>query len=201
MAKLAVSVVLIPPKNIQKLAIDINHSMEKTAVEDYVLDEKTCIPHITLLMGLVEEEQFPIVIERLNSLSNKFRALNLKIDRVHSKKREDGRIISGFEIGKTKELQELHEAVLEEMKNIFTYDGVSKEMFFTPPKLNEIPLFWVKGFAKTGVRENYRPHITLGIDETKEQVKPIEFKASELAFCQLGNYCTCRKVFSKNKLN
>ena len=94
----------------------------------------------------------------------------------------------------TVELQKLHEAILNEMSSIFTYEGVQKEMFYSPPPVNEIPLFWVKGFAETSVRENYKPHITLGVGEPKQAVSPVQFTASKLALCHLGNHCTCRDL-------
>jgi hypothetical protein len=55
--KIAVGVVLIPPAEIIKLAIDINKTFAETVAENFVLDSKTCIPHITLLMGLIVREQ------------------------------------------------------------------------------------------------------------------------------------------------
>jgi len=86
------------------------------------------------------------------------------------------------------------------MISVFTYDGAQKEMFYSPPPVNEIPLFWVKGFAKTSVRENYRPHITLGVGKPKQAIAPVQFTTSKLALCHLGNYCTCRDVLWSTSL-
>src|SRR3989344_2197566 len=192
--RIAVDIVLIPPDNIAQLAIDINKTFPETSGEDYVLDAKTCIPHITLLMGLITREQLPEVSRKLGALSDKFSAINLIITHVKSSVRPDGKVLSGLEIEKTAELQKLHETILDEMSQIFTYDDAQKEMFFTPPPVNEIPMFWVSGFAKTKVRENYRPHITLGIGVPNPITLPVLFTVSRLALCHLGNYCTCRKI-------
>ena len=51
--KIAIDTVLIPPDDVLQLAIDINKTFSNTAAESYILDPKTCIPHITLLMGLI----------------------------------------------------------------------------------------------------------------------------------------------------
>ena len=192
--KIAIDVVLIPPDNVIQLAIDINKTFPETGAENYVLDAKTCIPHITLLMGLITREQIPEVGRKLGVLAEKFSALNLTITHAKSSARPDGKVLSGFEIEKTAELQKFHETILNEMSSIFTYDGVEKEMFYTPPPVNEVPMFWVQGFAKTSVRENYKPHITLGVGEPKQEITPVQFTASKLALCHLGNYCTCRNV-------
>jgi len=200
MTKIAIDVVLIPPDNIIQLAMDINRTFSDTAEENYVLDAKTCIPHITLLMGLASRDQLPEVSHKLDVLAKKFSALKLKITHAKTSARPDGKVVSELEIDKTLELQKLHEGILDEMSSIFTYDGVRKEMFYNPPQVNETPLFWVRGFAKTRVRENYNPHITLGVGEPNKTVTTVEFTASKLALCHLGNYCTCRKVLFSTKL-
>jgi hypothetical protein len=192
--KIAINVVLIPPNDILQLAIDINKTFPNTAIESYVLDLKTCIPHITLLMGLVTRDQLSEVCNKLDSIAKKFSPLNLKITGTHISTRPDGKVLSTLVIENTVELQKLHETTLDEMSSIFIYEDVQKEMFYSPPPVNEIPLFWVKGFAETSVRENYKPHITLGVGEPKRAISPVQFTASKLALCHLGNYCTCRDL-------
>lgn len=198
--KIVVGVVLIPPDEIIQLAIDINKTFTETVAENFVLDFKTCIPHITLLMGLITREQLPEVERRLSVLADKFSALTLKITGLHISERSDNKVTSSFVIEKTVELQKIHEAVLAEMSSIFTYDNVRLEMFFSPPPVNKVPMFWVKGFAKTSVRENYSPHITLGKGRPKQEVGPLEFTASKLVLCHFGNYCTCRDVLWSTSL-
>ena len=192
--KIAIDVVLIPPDDIIQFAVDINKTFPETSAENYVLDAKTCIPHITLLMGLITREQVPEVSHKLNALVERFSALNLTITHAKSLARLDGKVLSGLEIEKTPELQKLHEAILNEMNSVFTYNGVEKEMFYTPPPVNEVPMFWVSGFVKTSIRENYYPHITLGVGELKQKIAPVRFTTSKIALCHLGNYCTCRNI-------
>jgi hypothetical protein len=192
--KIAIDVVLIPPDDILQLAIDINKTFPNTATENYVLDLKTCIPHITLLMGLITRDQLLEVCHKLDSIAKKFSPLNLKITGTHTSTRPDEKVLSTLVIENTVELQKMHEATLDKMSSIFIYEGVQKEMFYSPPPVNEIPLFWVKGFAETSVGENYKPHITLGIGEPKRPISPVQFTASKLALCHLGNYCTCRDL-------
>src|SRR3972149_2922682 len=181
--RIAVSVVLIPPKDILQLAIDINKTFPDTITGNYVLDPEACIPHITLLMGLIARKQLPDVYRGLDSIAKKFSALNLTLTGHTTTARPKGKVLSSLIIAKTLGLQELHESILVGMTSVFTYDGVQKEMFYSPPSVSEIPLFWVKGFAKDSVRENYKPHITLGLGELKDTIAPVEFTASKLALC------------------
>ena len=104
-SKIAIDVVLIPPDYIVQHAIDINKTFPETSAENYVLDAKTCIPHITLLMGLITREQVSEVSRKLDALVEKFSALNLTITHAKSSARLDSKVLSGLEIEKTPELQ------------------------------------------------------------------------------------------------
>ena len=192
--KIAVDVVLIPPEEIIQLAIKLNKSSSDTAKEDYVLDAETCIPHITLLMGLVSRGQIGEVTTKLTNIVEGFSALNLSATGFTSSPHPDGKIFSTLAIEKNPDLQKLHETILEELAPYFSWDNVKKEMFYSPPPVREISSFWVEGFGKNSVRENYDPHISLGFAELKQSFVPMQFIASKLALCHLGNYCTCRDV-------
>lgn len=197
---MAVGVVLIPPKEILELSINTNRSFPDTAAEDYVQDLKSCIPHITLLMGLMQGNKLTQVTKKLDKLAKKVLPLNLCISGVDVHERPNGKKISGFRIEKTLELQNLHETIIEAMKDLFGYAGVKKGMFYSPPPLDQVPNYWIQGFAKTKVRESYEPHITLGFGVPEGISYPMQFVASDLVLCQLGNHCTCRRVLARTKL-
>lgn len=197
---MAVDIVLIPPKEILDLAIKTNRNFKDTAAENYVQDLKTCLPHITLLMGLMDEDKLPKAVKKLDEVAKKFSALNLSIDGVDLSERSDGKKMSGFRVKKTLKLQSLHETLVEEMQDVFSYEDVKKGMFYSPPPLKDVPNYWVQGFAKTKVMGSYEPHITLGFGVPEELAYSIQFKTSDLALCQLGNHCTCRKILAKTSL-
>src|SRR4030042_6936257 len=175
--KIAVDVVLIPPEEIMRLAIDINKNFPENIKENYVLDSKTCVPHITLLMGLMERDQLPEITDKLNGVMENFSPLDLQIVDYKISKRPDGKTASSLIVEKTAELQKLHEIILEEMNSFFSYDNPEKEMFFSPPPVNELPISWVLGFAKNKVREKYSTHLSLGIGKIRSLPLPIQFKA------------------------
>lgn len=177
-----------------RLAIGINKDFPDSEKENYVLDPKTCVPHITLLMGLIERDQLPEIADKLDGIVSNFSLLNLQIIDYKISERPDGKIASSLVFEKTAELQKIHEAIIEGMSSFFSYDNPKKEMFFSPPSVNELPISWVLGFAKNKVRENYSPHMSLGIGKTNSLSLPIQFKASKIALCHLGNYCTCRDI-------
>ena len=196
--KIAVDIVLIPPEPIVKLAVELNKSFSDTAKEDYVLDAKTCIPHITLLLGLISRDKLGRINAELNSVAEKFFTLDLRATGFTSSPHPDGKMFSSLTIEKDLNLQKLHETVLEELKPFFSWDDVEKEMFYSPPPVREISSYWVEGFNKNSARENYNPHISLGFADIKKEFVPVQFVASKLALCHLGNYCTCRDIIWSN---
>lgn len=77
--KIAIDVVLIPPEEVIHLAIGINKDFPENIKENYILDAETCIPHITLLMGLVEKGQLPEVNQKLSILTGEFPPLSSEL--------------------------------------------------------------------------------------------------------------------------
>ena len=194
MNKIAVDIVLIPPDDIVQLAIDVNRSLPDTVAENHILGRKTALPHITLLMGLAAREELPEIYQKLTVLAQHFWTLPLKITGITTLKSSDDKMFCWLSIQKTQELQDLHEAVLTEMEPIFTYGDVQKEMFYSPPPVNEVPPFWVEGIAKNNVRSKYSPHITLGWGAPSTTMEPRQFIASKIALGHVGNHGTCRKI-------
>lgn len=187
--KIAIDVVLLPPKNIMEDAIELNKKIIKNSSHEVKLDKKNCVPHISLAIGCVEEENLSNIEEILNEIAKEFLPIKLKISKIKSTSK-----LSSFEIKRTEKLQKLHELIIGKLKSYFSFEANS-EMFYTPPKVNELTFYWMKNFAGTSILEKYSPHITLGYGEIGEkEYSPKEFISSELAVYQLGNYFTCRKV-------
>jgi len=201
-AQFAVDIVLIPPRSIREKAIQLNKRLAASAKADFLLDHQTCIPHISLLMGVVEEKRLGKLLEKLQLVANKTSALQLTIPAYAVSVLPNKKQISSLIIGKSHELQNLHETLLKKTKSLLEYGSVNKEMFFKgTSSVPELSILWVKRFLLDSSKINFQPHITLGLGEITGVSLPIKFKASELALCQLGNYCTCRKKLWSSRLN
>ncbi len=190
MAKLAVDVVLLPPEEIMEKAIKLNKKLLKGFDAKIVLNKKKCLPHISLAMGCIEEEKIPKIQGILKELADNFLPIELEVIGISASE-----TTPVFGITKTKKLQNLHESVMEKMAPYVNYNP-KKEMFFTPKEIENPPtLDYVRNFKEKSSFENFSPHITIGygkLDNAK--IEQIKSTANTLAVCQLGNYCTCRKV-------
>ena len=61
MSKIAIDIVLIPPRTIMDKAIEINNQFVDDPIK---LNRKNCLPHISLCMGVIKKK----ICQKLNLL-------------------------------------------------------------------------------------------------------------------------------------
>lgn len=192
---IAVDVVLLPPVEVMDRAIEINGQLLGTSGSDIVLDREKCLPHITLAMGCMNEDDLGKVNEILAGIAGSFPPLSLKT--VSSK---GGK--AWIKIEKTRDIEVLHEIVMIRLSSFFSYKA-ARDMVFEEEgeEVNDLTLDYIKKFFTDSSFENYAPHITVGKGDMDVEVETFDFVSAELALCHLGNYCTCRKVLLSHRLS
>jgi len=200
MSRIAVDVVLLPPESVMEKAIQINKELLKSNEKKIKLNNKNCLPHISLAMGCISEGSKHKIGNILASIASEFPVIQLKAESIKVIKILPGKLVSQILIQKTTQIQTLHNAILERLWPYFDYD-VDSSMFYNPIEIGDFTLNWVRNYARHyGNPKLFHPHITLGIGKTKEHGFPLSFFAKRLAICQLGNYCTCRKILMEFEL-
>jgi 2'-5' RNA ligase len=187
MATKAIDVVLLPDGAMTDRAIEANAELVKKFGAEIVLSKDSCLPHISLAMGCIDESDISAVADVLDTIAKTNRLAKLKVIGV----RTSGDA-SVFEVQKTKELQLLHETVLKEVGPYLTSD-VTEDMVYSGRAV-ESTLQWIRDYPEKSSFEKFFPHITIGYGRMENISSPIEFTASALALCHLGNHCTCRDV-------
>lgn len=199
MTKIAVDVVLLPSHEAAGQAIEANKRLLKQYADRIILDEKNCLPHISLAMGCMEQKDIPDIKKILQIIAGKYEPGPLNIAGISIGTNALGEKVSSFEVKKTERLQSLHEEVMRRTAPYFSYD-VTEEMVLSPPKAGESTLLWIKNYPDNSAFENFFPHITIGYGQLDEFPFTAEFTASKLALCHLGNHCTCREVLAAVEL-
>ncbi len=189
MTKIAIDVVLLPPENIMDKAIEINSQFADDPIK---LNKENCLPHISLCMGVLEEENLTKIKAIIEEISKQFSKLFLTIDKISAEH-------VCFEVKNNETLQKLHEGIMTKLSPYLSYDATT-DMCFSPPFVVEKTLTWINNYRNTSFEEFY-PHITLGISKLENRDLNIDFVASKIVVCQLGNYCTCRKVIISSDLS
>ncbi len=200
MSKIAIDVVLLPSEEMMDKTIEINKELLKTFSPKTVLDKQKCIPHISLCMGCIDEKDIPSLQGILDRIAKEFISMNLVAEALESEVIPNGKVFSGIKIKNIKELQVLHEKTMQGFWNFLSYE-VESSMISNPAEIEDITLHWIEGYKKKYDNPSlFHPHITIGHGETNKFNFPINFKASKIAVCHLGNYCTCRKVIISSDL-
>jgi 2'-5' RNA ligase len=187
MARKAIDVVLLPDEAMTDRAVRANAGLVEKFGAEIVLSKDNCLPHISLAMGCLDETDIPAVADILDTIAKKNQLTNLKVIGV----RTSGDA-SVFEVQKTNELQSLHEAVLNQVGPYLSSD-VTNDMIYGGRAV-ESTLQWIRDYPEKSSFEKFFPHITIGYGQMENISSPIEFTASALALCHLGNHCTCRDV-------
>lgn len=192
MSKIAIDVVLLPDPPMSDKAIELCKRQHEKFGGKIELKKEKCLPHISLAMGVIEESDLTEcdkILKEIAAVNKIFiLAAGYRFNKIPS-----GGIVSEFTIKKTAELQSLHEAIMTKLKPFLSYD-VSIGMIFSPPAVEGITLHWIKNYAKASSFGNFRPHVTIGFGKLDDAISSVDFTASRLAICHLGNYCTCRKI-------
>ncbi len=79
MAKLAVDVVLLPSEAMMDKAIALNRRLSGHSDQVIILNKKDCLPHISLAMGCIEEEDVPLISTLLCELAQQFPGLETMV--------------------------------------------------------------------------------------------------------------------------
>jgi hypothetical protein len=199
MNKIAVDIVLFPSVEIIEKSIKLN----KDLISDFKpvkLNNENCFPHISLCMGSIESNDLDKAELILNKISKDFKALKLTISKFVVDSLTTGDKWTSLKVKKTEELQKLHEKTMDKFKEIISSD-IEKEMFFLPYEINDLTVVWAKNYFKNSAYKNYSPHISIGIGKQVSEDLNLSFLANNIGICQLGKYCTCRKVIMEKKLS
>ncbi len=192
MAKIAVDVVLLPGEEVTDKAIEANRQ-QPGRDGGIALNREDCLPHISLAMGCVDEEDIGQIERVLRDIAKDSGIGKLRVVGVYIGTNASGEQVSLYHVEKTPSIQSLHEKVMRSLSQYFSYD-VSEEMVSAEGQVAESTLRWIENFATESSFEKFFPHITIGYGQAVALDFPIEFTPAGLAVCHLGNHCTCRKI-------
>lgn len=193
MGRKAVDVVLLPDEAMTDKVIEANTELVRKYGAEIVLDKNNCLPHISLAMGCIEDSDISTAGKVLEEIAEQNPVGTLKVVGVQVTENTNGERASVFEVERTQQLQAIHERVSQELAIYFSFD-VTSDMIYGDEEVAETALLWIRNYREKSSFERFSPHITIGYGQAKELAGPMEFGASRLALCHLGNHCTCRKV-------
>jgi hypothetical protein len=194
MSSIAIDVVLLPDQSLTGLAMDVSKRYSLRFPDGMALNAENCLPHISLAMGVIERNRLAEISAVLSAVASNRSIYALTVRSCRSVTILAGRIVSELLLENTKDIQDLHEAVMNGLQPLVSYN-VSPHMIAPPHPIDDFTLLWIANYREDSSIERFNPHITLGFGTIERLDIPSHFSASSLALCHLGNWCTCRKVF------
>jgi 2'-5' RNA ligase len=199
MDRIAIDAVLLPDETMMDKAIEANGRLVGKYGERIVLNKQTRLPHISLAMGCIEQEDIGAARTVLSVIASKVSLDRLTVTGIRTSTNSLGEEVSAFEVEKIHELQLLHEQVMEGLAPYLTCD-VTARMLYEPAEVGESTLLWIENFREKSSFAHFFPHITIGYGRLNDFSCPKRFNVTDLAICHLGNHCTCRKVLTSIRL-
>jgi len=193
MTNKAVDVVLLPEEVMMNRAIQANAELVEKLGQKIALNKENCLPHISLAMGCIDEGSIAAIQKILEKIAEENPLGDLNIIGTVTSTNAGGEKVSVFELQKTKELQSLHEKLMNKLAAYLSND-VTADMIYPSGEVSQSTLLWIKNYREKSSFVNFRPHITIGYGQISGLSFPIKFAAAALALCHLGNHCTCRDV-------
>lgn len=200
MNKLAVDIVLLPSEEIMEAAYRFNQELLRRTKGKIVLDQNYSLPHLSLPMGALKEEDLPAAAHFLEEIAACFPSIPLIFTGIDAGPIATGETVAAWKVDPTAVLQSLHETVFNRLSPLLARDATAED-FIGFPDVVTASVDWVNRYPEAAAIERFSPHITLGIGALAPGAAfPPRGTAPRLAICRLGNYCTCREILFETTL-
>lgn len=196
MKKIAINVVLLPPDPVMDMVLEWNQILCKTRPANIALGKLQYLPHISMVMGCIRENQLAQASALLQSIATQHIAPALEVPNIRAVNTPSGNSVITLDINPTRELATLHESIVNIFQPLLTQDADEAAMNDVPP-ISADAIAWINHYIPDQCFDHFWPHITLGFGDPPPAFQPISFRGSRLAICHLGNYCTCRTILAE----
>lgn len=185
---IALDIVILPPEDIMDEIVGINRELLSQYPSDLRLNKTDCLPHITLMQAVFKRTDLPEINRTLEEIAKNTSSFDL----AGSIGPFNERIVS-LQIESNRQIQDLHQAVMENLKTLSLSVKVETGQFYGT-NIASSALAYVENFSQLYAYDKFNPHVTLGHGQAVKDKRRFSFKAERLAICQLGAHNTCAKL-------
>ena len=144
-------------------------------------------------MSSIPRARLAETISSLDTVLARYTAMSVNLTGVSYGGFDAMNIVSSLAIAPTPPLLALHREVCDALAGLRTAP-TKPEQFADAAAVEENSRRYVEQFLAEHAYERFDPHITVGFGRLQRQPTVGSFIADRVAICQLGPYCTCRKV-------
>jgi hypothetical protein len=188
--RIAIDIALLLPDSLGRSLTALNRTL-RPPPEGFHFDA-THLPHLTLVQQFAKQQDLEAVASVVGDVARHEAPLVLATTRI-----THGHVSSTLGVELTDQLAALHRRLIERLEPF--RDGADEDdqydAFWTDgdePRPADIE--WVATFREQSALQRFYPHITIGMGVLATPMNPTSFVVTRLAMCQLGRFCTCRRV-------
>ena len=192
--KKAIDIVLLPPDDIIDMVVEINNEAYSQGKATIKLGKNDRIPHLSLLMGVMDENDLEAISAKMTEIAKKFKPIKLTFNRFR---------MTCFWTKNEGVVRELHELLVKEIDPLLGHDA-KKEMYDETPEaeLEDNFYHWVNEFVNLYSFNQFGPHITVHApDAMLKPYIPFSCTFDRFALTHLGKKNLPRKILIETKLD
>jgi 2'-5' RNA ligase superfamily protein len=183
---LALDVAILLPPDIRQRAVQWSATLPGDESQGFRLDADH-LPHITLTQQFVRIDELDAVFERVDEALGGQPPLT-----IHVTGGGKGASSVQLNVERTEAITGLHERLMETLRGFERPGGGPAAFFEGDARVGDV--VWVTSYRLTSSLSAYTPHVTLGHASEPPPIDPFTFKATTVAACHLGRFCSCRRV-------
>lgn len=189
--KIPIDIVLLPPDDIFDLCIELSRRAYERGENVFLRNKIDRLPHASMLMGCSREHEIEAVAAALEQVAKRTTSLQLSI--INQVTEPSGML----EIAKTPELVTLQDDLVATVNPLLHQDCEVADLVEDPSyQFTEESRVHTNNYARDNRGDGFFPHITTHNRQIEDIRLPIDFTASTLALCPMGDHGTCRKPFA-----
>lgn len=183
---LAIDIAILPTPSLRERAVELSASLPASESHGLRLDDEH-LPHITLSQHFIRAEERELAFDKVDEALRGQKPLRLV---VAGGGKGSSAVWMAVEGGK--ELQDLHERLMEALRGVERAGGTPAAFFGGDARMGDV--LTVSSYRVNSSFAGYSPHITLGHASHPPVVEKLTFQASIIGACHLGRFCACREI-------
>lgn len=186
---LALDVAILPPPDVAAQAIALSAALPAAQSQGLRLGGDR-LPHITLTQQFVAADDADAALAAVDGVLRGRTPLTLRIAGGGK-----GSSSVWMSVERSPELDALHVQLMAALEPFERSSGTAAAFVDGNARPGDVK--WVSGFRRSASFGAFTPHITLGHAPRPPKIAPFDFSATTIAACQLGRFCTCRRVIRR----
>lgn len=188
---LAVDVAILLPDALLQPLLRLNAAL--LPPRDGFRFDATHLPHVTLAQQFIPAAQLPEFVLGAEAALHGCAPLRLLPAGL-----SHGRTASTVRLEPTDALIRLHTRLMDRLRRFESAPGDATAFLSAgglPPRDADVE--WVRQFRTHAAYERFDPHVTVGIGTLREPGPLPAADGARVALCQLGRFCTCRRILAE----